>query len=150
MPPTMEITVTASRGKWRSRYLPAAARIVMGLPFVASGVAGLLGLTPPPPPSLPEGALAFASALIKTGYMMPLIFATQVVVGVLLLSNRFVPLALVLLAPFLVNALAFHVFLERSGLPIVLVMMALGLYLAWQYRAAYHSILAARHTPGAE
>lgn len=130
-----------------TRYFPAVARIVMGLPFLASGLAGLLNLTPPPPPTLAEGAAAFAGALLKTGYLMPLIFLTQLIVGALLVANRFVPLALALIAPFLVNALAFHVFLERSGLPIVLAFLALEIYLAWTYRKAYRSMLAMRVTP---
>jgi len=52
---------------------------------------------------MPEGAVAFSGALMKTGYMFPLIMGTQLLVGVLLLLNRFVPLALVLIMPVLVN-----------------------------------------------
>ena len=91
-----------------------------------------------------------ADALMKTGYMMPLIFGTQLIVGVLLLANRFVPLALALIAPFLVNALAFHLFLEPSGRPIVLAFLALEIYLAWVYRRAFRPMLAMRVTPGEE
>jgi len=87
---------------------------------------------------------------MKTGYMMPLIFGTQLIVGALLLANRFVPLALALIAPFLVNALAFHLFLEPSGRPVVLAFLALEIYLAWAYRKAYCPMLAMRVTPGAE
>ena len=133
-----------------TRHFPTAARVLMGLVFFASGLAGPLNLTPQPSTSLPEGAAAFADALMKTGYMMPLIFLTQLIVGALLLANRFVPLALALLAPFVVNSVVFHVFLERSGLPIALVVLALQIYLAWAYRKAYRSMLAMRVTPGAE
>ena len=79
--------------------------------------------------------------------MMPLIGLTLLTVGVLLLLNRFVPLALVLFAPFIVNSLAFHVFLERGGLPIASVFLALELYLAWAYRHAYAPLLTARSAP---
>ena len=122
----------------------------MGLPFFAGGLAGLLNLTPQPSAALPEGAAAFAGALLKTGYMMPLIFLTQLIVGALLLANRFVPLALALIAPFIVNAVAFHLFLEPSGRPIVLAFLALEIYLAWAYRKAFRSMLVMRVTPGAE
>jgi hypothetical protein len=81
---------------------------------------------------------------------MPLIFATQLIVGALLVTNRFVPLALALIAPFLVNALAFHLFLEPTGRPIVLAFLALEIYLAWAYRKSYRSMLAMRVSPGAE
>jgi hypothetical protein len=102
---------------------------------------------PQPQKPMPEEVTAFVGALMSSGYMMPLIGTTQLIVGVLLLLNRFVPLALALLAPFLVNSVAFHVFLERSGLPMACVFLALELYLAWAYRNAFRSMLAAKVTP---
>lgn len=131
------------------RALPTVARVVLGFFLLASGATGLLHMTPPPPPDLPAAAVAFNTGLIKTGYMMPLIFGTQAVVGALLLLNRFVPLALALLAPFLVNSMAFHVFLVAQGLPIIGTFVALELYLAWTYRDAFRPMLAVRVTPGA-
>ena len=86
----------------------------------------------------------FVGALANSGYMMQLIAVTQLVVGVFLLANRFVPLALVLFAPFIVNSVAFHVFLERSGLVMSLIFLALELYLAWHYRAAFKPLLTAK------
>jgi len=59
-----------------------------------------------------------------------------------------VPLALALFAPFMVNSILFHVFLERTGLPMSIVFLALELYLAWSYRSAYRSMLTARVSPG--
>ena len=139
-----------AKSKTVARYLVAAARILMGLPFLVSGLNGVLHFLPEPSPVLPEEATAFATALLKTRYMMTLIFVTQLIVGALLLANRFVPLALALIAPFLVNAVAFHVFLEPSGRPIVLAFLALEIYLAWAYRKAFRPMLAMRATPGAE
>jgi uncharacterized membrane protein YphA (DoxX/SURF4 family) len=150
MPRTMEGGVEAGRARSLVRRLPGVARVLMGIVFLASGLAGLLHLMPQPSTPLPEGAAAFFGALMKTGYMIPLIFGTQLIVGALLLANRFVPLALALLAPFVVNSVAFHAFLERSGLPLALAVLALEIYLAWSYRKAYRSMLAMRATPGAE
>jgi hypothetical protein len=130
-----------------SRHLPTLARILMGLPLVVFGLNGFLNFIPPPPTPLPEGAAAFADALVKTGYMMQLIGATQLIVGGLLLANRFVPLALALFAPFMVNSVAFHACLERSGLTMAVVFLALELYLAWAYRPAFFPMLAARASP---
>lgn len=127
--------------------LPAIARILLGLPLVVFGTNAFLNFIPPPPPdAMPAEAMAFSAALIATGYMMPLIGVTQIVVGLALLANRFAALALVVLTPFLVNALAFHLVLEQSGLPVVAVFIALTAYLAWVHRAAYRPILRARLT----
>ena len=69
----------------------------------------------------------------------------QVIGGALLLSNRFVPLALALLAPVIVNIVAFHAFLAPSGVAIALVVLALELYLAWTYRAAFRPMLSPKN-----
>jgi hypothetical protein len=125
------------------RYLPAAARVAMGALFLFSGLFGLL-TSPQPVPGLPEGAVAFSTALMKTGYMFKLVCGTEALVGALLLANRFVPLALALLAPVVVNIVAFHLFLEPGGLPVAVVVAVLETYLAWSYRAAFRPMLAAR------
>lgn len=135
------------KAKSFTRHLPAIVRILMGVPLLGFGLNGFLNFIPPPATPLSAGAAAFAGALANSGYMMQLIGATQLIVGVLLVSNRFVPLALVLFAPFMVNSVAFHVCLEPSGLPMAGVFLALELYLAWIYRHAYRSLLAARFTP---
>lgn len=135
-------------GKTFTRYFPAIARVLFGLPLCIFGLNGFLNFIPPPPAPLPEGAAAFAGALMATGYMMKLIGATLLIVGALLLTNRFVPLALALFAPFIVNSVAFHIFLERSGLVMSLIFLGLELYLAWSYRSAFRPMLAARVVPG--
>jgi len=85
---------------------------------------------------------------MKSGYMMQLIGATQLLVGALLLANRFVPLALVLIAPFSgQRGSRFHAVLEHSGLVMAGIFSALELFLAWGYRDAYRPILSARAIP---
>ena len=115
-----------------TRHIATGARILVGLAFFAFG---LMGFFHPmtPPPGMPAAAMAFSAALQATGYMMPMIFGLQLLVGFLLLTNFFVPLAL-----------AFHLFLERSGLPPVVVIFGLVLYLAWGYRKAFGPMLAAK------
>ena len=127
-----------------TRYASIGARCALGFVFFASGLAGLLNVLPPPSTPMPEGAMALGVALMKTGYMFPLIKGTETVAGALLLANCFVPLALVLLAPVLVNIVAFHAFLTPGevGLPIGL--LCVELFLAWRYRAAYRPLLTRR------
>lgn len=95
-----------------ARYLPAIARILMGLMFFVFGLNGFLHFLPEPKGGMSENATAFFTGLMQSGYMMPLIFGTQTLVGALLLVNRFVPLALALIAPVIVNIIAFHIFLS--------------------------------------
>jgi uncharacterized membrane protein YphA (DoxX/SURF4 family) len=131
-----------------TRHLPTAARLLLGLAFFVFGLNGFLNFIPQPSKPMPEGAVAFAEALMKTGYMFRLIMGTQLLVGVLLLTNRFVPLALALIAPVVVNIIAFHVFLAPSGIGPGMVVLALEVYLAWAYRKSFRPMLAMRTTPG--
>jgi len=127
-----------------TRFFPSVARVLMGLPFFIGGLNGLLNFLPQPTTPMSAGATAFLGALVNSGYMMQLIFATQLVVGAMLLSNRFVPLALALIAPFFVNSVLFHTFLEHSGLPVAIVFVAIEIYLVKRNWSAYRPMLAAR------
>jgi hypothetical protein len=126
------------------RHLATVIRILFGLALVVFGLNGFFNFIPPPTTPLPARAAAFAGALLQSGYMLQLIGATQLAGGLLLLANRFVPLALLLLAPFFVNSLAFHLCLEHSGLPMAIVFAAMEIHLAWVHRAAYRPLFVAR------
>jgi uncharacterized membrane protein YphA (DoxX/SURF4 family) len=108
-----------------------AARILLGLIFFVFGLNGFLQFLPMPQPSPAAGA--FLGALAGTGYMFPLIKGVEVLSGVLLLTNRAVPLALVLLAPIAINIAAYHVFIE-PGIGMVLLIGVLMGYLAYVHR----------------
>ena len=101
-----------------------------------------------PKTPMPDGVMALMGGFMKSGYMMPLIFGTQTLVGALLLLNRFVPLALALVAPVIVNIIAFHVFLMPSTIAPGIVVLVLEVYLAWSYRKAYLPMLVMRARPG--
>jgi len=132
------------RSRAVARHAATGARAVLGLVFFTFGLDGFFHFIPQPDPStIPPDCMAFASALMATGYMFPLIKGTEVLVGAFLLLNRFVPLALVLLAPVLVNIVLFHVFLARSEVVLPIVLVALQLFLAWTHRHAYGALLAA-------
>lgn len=124
--------------------LPVVVRILLGLTFFVFGLNGFLNFLPQPP--MPAAAGAFIGGLVSTGYLFPLLKGTEVIVGLLLLSNRFVPLALTLIAPVIVNIVAFHVFLV-PGPAMVVFLLASEIYLAWAYRDAFRGVLAARNAP---
>jgi len=140
--------VNESRTVSISRYFPAAARILMGLIFAITGLNGFLNFLPSPKVPMPERAAAFIGALMQAGYFMRLVMGTQLIVGILLLLNRFVPLALTLIAPIIVGIITFHIFLLPSGLPLALAVMVLEIYLACAYRNAFRPMLAIRTKAG--
>lgn len=129
-----------------SSKLPTAARLLLGLSFFVFGLNGFLQFIPQPP--APPAAASFAGALFATGYFFPLLKGTEVIASLLLLSNRYVPLALAVLAPVLINIVAFHAFLEPPAtLALPLVLLALELYLARSYRDAFAPMLQAQTQP---
>jgi hypothetical protein len=107
------------------------------------------GVVPMPPQKEPlsDAAAAFMAGLFKSGYLFQLIKATEIVSGALLLSNRFTPLALILLAPIVVNIFAVHALLVPSGLPIGIVVVVLEAYLGWAYRGSYRALFVPRAQP---
>lgn len=129
------------------RRLPTIARILLGLIFAFFGLNGFLNFLPQPK-DLPPAVMDFLGALMKTGYMIPLIMGTQLLVGILLLVNCFVPLALALIAPIIVGIIAFHIFLAPSGIAPGAVVLVLELYLVWAYRRVFRPMLAMRVKPG--
>ncbi len=98
-----------------------------------------------PPPS--AAATAFMTGLMKSGYLFQLLKATEIVVAVLLLSNRFVPLALIVIAPIVVNIFGVHAFLMPSGLPVALAVVVMEAYLGWAYRSSYRALFLPRAQP---
>jgi putative oxidoreductase len=116
-----------------------AARVLLGLIFLVFGLNGFFHFLPQPPMSGPPAA--FAGALFASGYMFPLLKGTEVIAGALLLSGRLVPLALTVLAPVVVNIVAFHLFLAPSGLALPILIVALGVFLAWSYRSSFAGVL---------
>lgn len=123
-------------------------RLLLGLIFTVFGAAGLFHLLPEQP--LPEGiAGTYVQALGGT-YLLTLVKLTEVVAGLMLLSNRLVALGAVLLAPVVVNIVAFHALVVKSGLGLPLFIVGLLGALAWQHRDAYRPLLTLKKSRTAE
>jgi hypothetical protein len=121
-----------------------AARVVLGGVFFGFGLNGLLKLLPLPPAQ--GEAAVFIGGLVASRYFFPLLFATYLFSQAALLLGRFVPLALAVLAPIIVNIAVMHFFVPSSGgesCPTALV-VALETFLAWSWRDAFRPLLRAR------
>lgn len=110
-----------------------ASRYILGLIFTIFGLNGVMmtltgaGFIPMPPP--PEVMQTIMSGFMATGYLMPVIMFLELISGLLLLSGFYTNAAIVLLGPIVVNILLIHVFAERSGLPMGIVVTVLFLIL---------------------
>lgn len=118
------------------------ARYLLGFVFLVFGLNGFLHFIPVPPPKSPMAG-QYLGAIFGSGYWV-VIFLLQIVAGVLLLANRFVPLALTLLGPVLANIVFFHAFMAPEGLPLPLILTALWLVVAFYQRSAFAGLFQAR------
>jgi uncharacterized membrane protein YphA (DoxX/SURF4 family) len=115
------------------------ARVLLGLLFLVFGLNGFLHFIPTPPP--PGLAGQYMGVLFVSHYLVA-VFLVQIVGGALLLANRFVPLALILLGPVLVNILLFHSLMAPAGLPLAALAIALWAILFYKTRNAFTGIFA--------
>jgi len=121
-------------------------RTLMGLLFLFGAVTYVLMVmgkfTPPPM----EGAVkTFNEGLAASGYFFTLLKITEFICGLLLVTGRFVPLALVVLSPIIINILMVHTFLDRSGLPVAIFLVLANLFLAYCYRDAFRPLLTSKY-----
>ena len=123
------------------RTASVIARLLLGIIFLTFGLNGFLNFIPLPPPGGIAGQ--FMGALYASHYLW-VIFAFQLVAGVLLLVNRYVPLAVAMLAPVIVNILSFHVLMAPSGLPLALFVAVLWAVIFVDVRPAFAALFQAR------
>src|SRR5712691_1269440 len=118
------------------------ARLLLGLIFLVFGLNGFLHFIPAGP--LPSGTAGqFVGALFASNYLV-VVFLLQLIPALLLLINRYIPLALTLLAPIIVNILLFHILMAPSGLLLAIVVTVLWIVVFLSVRSAFGGLLQQR------
>ena len=123
------------------RTVSAIARYLAGVIFLVFGLNGFLNFIPMPPPGGIAGQ--FMGALYASHYLW-VIFAFRVVAAVLLLANRYVPLAVAVLAPVIVNILVFHALMAPSGLSLAFLVATLWAVIFIDVRPAFSGLFQSR------
>ena len=126
------------------KILALIARVLLGLLFLVFGLNGFLHFIPAPQPAGIAGQ--FVGAMYMSHYLA-VVWLLQIVAGALLLTNRFVPAALTILAPVLVNIALFHVFMAPVGYAPAVISIALWSIVFLQERAAFRPLLVAKALP---
>jgi len=120
------------------------ARVLMGLVFTFAGV---MKFMPMQPGQIPPGDAGAMAALMMAHRWLLFYGLVEAVSGLLLLSGRFVPLALTLLAGLIVNITLFNATLMPAMIPIALVLGVLEIFLVWAYRESFAGIFNAKAQP---
>jgi hypothetical protein len=121
------------------RTASTIARYLAGVIFLVFGLNGFLNFIPLPPPGGVAGQ--FMGALYASHYLW-VIFAFQVIAAILLLVNRYVPVAV--LAPVIVNILVFHALMAPSGLPLAVFVAVLWAVIFVDVRPAFAGLFQSR------
>lgn len=119
------------------------ARILLGIIFLVLGLNGFLHFIPAPPIGGMAGT--FFTAMVASHFYV-MVFAVQVIAAVMLLTDQYVPLALVALAAVLANILNFHITMMPSGLPLPLFTTLLWFVTAWPLRSHFALLFARKVT----
>ncbi len=120
------------------------ARLLLGFIFLVFGLNGFLQFLPMPAPSGLAGQ--FMGALFAS-HELNVIFLFELAGAVLLLSGRYVPLALAVLGPVIANILFFHVFMAPAGLPLATLVTILWSAVFYDRRAAFAGLFEGRPKP---
>lgn len=115
-------------------------RTLLGLMFVIFGSNAFLQFMPMP--EMSGYPAQFIGSMHASGYLYA-IATLQVIGGALLLVGRFVPLGLTLLGPVIVNIVLYHIFMDRAGFGMAVVVAALAMFLVWWHRDAFAGLLKA-------
>jgi putative oxidoreductase len=117
-------------------------RVLIGLLFLFASVTYFLNVFPPQ--EMPGNAGTFMKGLEAAGYLLPLVKAIELLCGIAFVTGRFVPLALVLIAPIAINILLVHAILLPEGLPIAVLLVAGLIFLAYADFDKYKPLLEAK------
>ena len=124
------------------KIIAVIARFLLGFIFLVFGLNGFLHFIPASPP--PSGTAGqFVGALFISNYLV-VVFLLQIIPAVLLLINRYVPLALTLLAPIIANILLFHILMAPSGLALAIVVTVLWILVFLRVRSAFGGLFQPR------
>lgn len=121
------------------------ARILLGLLFTFAGAMGFLMIANPPPQQ-PGLVGEFTTVFFASKWIL-FVKGVELLAGILLLTNRFVPLALTLLGGVLYNILAVHITMMPAGLPVPCVALALWFLASLPYRASFAFLAKAKYVP---
>ena len=126
------------------RLAVTIVRVLLGVMLFLFGLNGFLGFLPQPQP--PGDGGAFLGALVS-GNVMPVVKGFETLIGLLLLAGRFVPLALLMLVPIVVNIVLYHLTFDPAGGAPGYVLAAMTAFLLWAYRRPLLPLLHATAEP---
>lgn len=126
-----------------NKRFASIVRIIFGLLLIFGG-AMVFFTTPAIPEGYPAKAAAFLQAMFNTGYFTYFLGLVEIAVGLMFVTRRYVALGAILLAPFTVNVIVFHIFLDMKTIIPGLILLALNIFVAYTEKEKYRDVLKSR------
>jgi putative oxidoreductase len=117
-------------------------RVLMGLLFLFASLTFFLNLIPTP--ELTGSTKTFMEGLTAVGYLLPLVKAVELLCAIAFITGQYVPLAVVTIAPIIVNIFLFHTFIDQAGFAVGLFLILANGFLAYAYWNKFQPILEAK------
>lgn len=110
--------------------------LLTGLMFINAGLDKFLHYIPMPK-EMPEKMVKAGKAFMEIGWLMPLVGAAEILGGLLLIFGRTRALGAIIIVPVLTGILLANISMAPSGLPIVLALIAIILWVIIDNRGKY-------------
>jgi len=91
----------------------------------------------PAPTDLSEKMMKVMAAFMEIGWLMPLVAVAEIVGGILFMIPKLRALGAIIIFPVMIGIILTHIFLEPSGLPLALVLLAINLWVIIENREKY-------------
>ncbi|MDX5421255.1 MAG: hypothetical protein LPK14_03305 [Hymenobacteraceae bacterium] len=125
----------------KATILVTVARVLLGAIFTFAGLNGLILLLGIAPVGTTSLHVPLMQVLVSTPFVFIPLKMLELLAGMLLLANRFVPMALLALVPVGVNIFLFHLFADQALLINGIVVLLLLGVLLYHYRSCYAGLL---------
>jgi len=110
--------------------------ILFGLMFINAGLNKIFNYIPAPT-DLSEKMMKVMAAFMEIGWLMPLVAVAEIVGGILFMIPKLRALGAIIIFPVMIGIILTHIFLEPSGLPLALVLLAINLWVIIENREKY-------------
>lgn len=115
--------------------------LLFGLMFINAGLNKFFNYLPPPP-DLPEAQMNMFMAMMNIGWLMPLVAVIEIIGGILFIIPRFRALGVILITPILTGILLANLTVAPEGLPLVIALVAIYLWVVVENREKYLPLIA--------
>lgn len=114
--------------------------ILFGLIFINAGLNKFFNYMPVPE-DLPENLVSLMEAMMQIGWLLPLIAVAEILGGILFIPNKTRALGAIIIFPVMIGILFTNIFYAPSGLPLVLALFAVNLWVIFENRKKYYPLI---------